>query len=269
MTGLVDDETEAARLIFGGGHQKALFLDMKIAPATPRGNHLDHAGVMLRTKGRNHDPVIGMISLKSLLILEVGFAGFKLATVDVFPLARPPVTQGPVGAFLLVTREQVWKGQGDDRPFAIFLYDDWSSHRRSILVVSIQVNPGLSSAMRSRDNLIFGRRISSGSTLPRSMGWVQEGVTILIRGCLGQRRLPVRQPGSAETDRVSVDYYVSRILGVLQARAIYHDAGYNIFPKRDKKLSGQSNNDLFALSCAARCSTLSKPIRECRIWLVP
>jgi len=47
------------------------------------------------------------------------------------------------------------------------------------------------------------------------MGWVQEGATILIRGGLGQRRLPVRLPGSAETDQASVDSDVGEVLCIL------------------------------------------------------
>lgn len=77
MAGLIDDETEATDLIFGGRHQKAPFLDMKIAPASPRGDDLGHAGSMRRTKCRDDDPVIGMVPLKGLLILAVGFAGCK------------------------------------------------------------------------------------------------------------------------------------------------------------------------------------------------
>ena len=56
------------------------------------------------------------------------------------------------------------------------------------------------------------------------MGWVQEGGTILIRGGLGQRRLPVRLPGSAEADQASVELNFDDSLSVLQPRAFDHDA---------------------------------------------
>ncbi len=89
--------------------------------------------------------------------------------------------------------------------------------------------------------------MSSGSTFPHSMGWVQEGATILIRGGLGQRRLPVRLPGSAETDQASVDSDVGEVLCILQPRAIDHDACGHIFPKRDKQLACERHDNLLAL----------------------
>ena len=56
------------------------------------------------------------------------------------------------------------------------------------------------------------------------MGWVQEGGTILILGGSGQRRLPVRLPGSAEADQASVEFNFDDSLCVLHPRALDHDA---------------------------------------------
>jgi|Deesub1362B_J571_1020462.scaffolds.fasta_scaffold11468_2 hypothetical protein len=75
---------------------------------------------------------------------------------------------------------------------------------------------------------------SSGTTFPHSMGWAQEGATILILGCLSQRRLPVRPPGSAEADQASVDDDVEQFLRILQLRPVNHDANRHIFPQSNE-----------------------------------
>ncbi len=80
------------------------------------------------------------------------------------------------------------------------------------------------------------------------MGWVQEGVTILIRGGLGQRRLPVRLPGSADADQASVDYDVGEVLCVLQSRAVDNDACIYILPQSDQQFASKCHDDLLALS---------------------
>ena len=85
MTIDIDDETETAWHVFGRRHEKTSFPGIGLPLPAARGDHFDHAGMMIGAKGGDDDPVIGMGRLESATVLHMGFTGCQGRAGDRFP----------------------------------------------------------------------------------------------------------------------------------------------------------------------------------------
>ncbi len=81
MPSLIDDESEAADLIFVRGNEKAALLSTRTAFAAQRGDDLDEPFSVLGCDRGNDNPVRGMITLEFVYAL-MGVLWFGIAIVN-------------------------------------------------------------------------------------------------------------------------------------------------------------------------------------------
>ena len=75
MTGLIDDEAEAANPVLVGRDEETSLLSARAASAARRGDDFNKARLLIRRDRRHDDPVVGVLLLEGAPILLTGFAG--------------------------------------------------------------------------------------------------------------------------------------------------------------------------------------------------
>ena len=85
MARFINDESEAAGLIFAGRHKKLPHFARRTV-AAELGKTFDKAWMMARRDGGYHDPIGSVILLKLPLVLRAGFFRLERHPVQMFPL---------------------------------------------------------------------------------------------------------------------------------------------------------------------------------------